>query len=225
MQKAPTGAFCITFAPALNNKLSEWQHNLNSNLTRRQLNLKNGQRRQVFTVTLFTPLHCFMFGCSEFHTRMESRSTPMPSRRQPSRSASSDSPGFEKTDGSQSDSAVSSSITEGRSKQQPSLSHKMATFVGLRRGSSSANQLGTYLDIQSTLDISKLMGLIIPPKIYLGGGILESACRSVGRSVCLSVCLSVCRAVGRADGGSVCLQNLVHSTSPTVSAWITRYLL
>jgi hypothetical protein len=74
---------------------------------------------------------------------MESRSTPMPARRAPPRSSSNDSTGFEKTDGSQSDSAVSSSITEGRSKRRPSLSHKMASFVGLRRRSSSANQLGT----------------------------------------------------------------------------------
>ncbi|XP_060601574.1 regulating synaptic membrane exocytosis protein 1-like isoform X2 [Ruditapes philippinarum] len=78
---------------------------------------------------------------SEFTSRMESRSTPMPARRAPPRSSSNDSTGFEKTDGSQSDSAVSSSITEGRSKRRPSLSHKMASFVGLRRRSSSANQL------------------------------------------------------------------------------------
>ncbi|KAL4217596.1 regulating synaptic membrane exocytosis [Mactra antiquata] len=78
---------------------------------------------------------------SEFTSRMESRSTPMPARRAPPRSSSNDSTGFEKTDGSQSDSAVSSSITEGRSKRRPSLSHKIGTFVGLRRRSSSATQL------------------------------------------------------------------------------------
>ena len=80
---------------------------------------------------------------SEFTTRMESRSTPMPSSRKPPvRSSSNESQqGYEKTDGSQSDSALGSSITEGRTKRRPSLSHKMASFVGLRRRSSSANQL------------------------------------------------------------------------------------
>lgn len=71
----------------------------------------------------------------------------MPTRRVPPRSSSNDSTGFEKTDGSQSDSAVSSSITEGRSKRRPSLSHKMASFVGLRRRSSSANQLGMNINV------------------------------------------------------------------------------
>ena len=81
---------------------------------------------------------------SEFSNRMESRIPPMPSRRPPPRSSSNDSQGFEKTDGSQSDSAVSNSITEGRSKRRPSLSHKIGSFVGLRRRSSSANQLGVF---------------------------------------------------------------------------------
>ena len=88
---------------------------------------------------------------SEFTSRMESRSTPMPSRRAPPRSSSNDSTGFEKTDGSQSDSAVSSSITEGRSKRRPSISHKVASFVGIRRRSSSANQLGRKVYIQPLL--------------------------------------------------------------------------
>ncbi|KAH3709231.1 hypothetical protein DPMN_068693 [Dreissena polymorpha] len=74
---------------------------------------------------------------------MESRGTPMPARRAPPRSTSNESSVMEQNDGSQSDSAVSNSITEGRSKRRPSISHKMATFVGLRRRSSSATQLGT----------------------------------------------------------------------------------
>ncbi|XP_052764130.1 regulating synaptic membrane exocytosis protein 2-like [Mya arenaria] len=78
---------------------------------------------------------------SEFRGRMESRATPMPARRAPPRSTSNDSTGFEKNDGSQSDSALSSSIVEGRSKRRPSIGHKMASFVGLRKRSSSANQL------------------------------------------------------------------------------------
>ncbi|WAR16283.1 RIMS2-like protein, partial [Mya arenaria] len=81
------------------------------------------------------------FERGEFRGRMESRATPMPARRAPPRSTSNDSTGFEKNDGSQSDSALSSSIVEGRSKRRPSIGHKMASFVGLRKRSSSANQL------------------------------------------------------------------------------------
>ncbi|XP_070209321.1 regulating synaptic membrane exocytosis protein 2-like isoform X2 [Littorina saxatilis] len=75
---------------------------------------------------------------SEFASKMESRTT-IP-RKQVTRSSSSDSQGFEKTDGSVSDSAVSSSVTEGR-KRRPSLGHKVASLVGLNRRSSSATQL------------------------------------------------------------------------------------
>ena len=98
---------------------------------------------QCFPCPCFLKAIIIMFIISEFTTRMESRSTPMPSSRKPPvRSSSNESqPGFEKTDGSQSDSALGSSITEGRCKRRPSLSHKIGSFVGLRRRSSSANQL------------------------------------------------------------------------------------
>ncbi|KAL8572844.1 hypothetical protein ACOMHN_011093 [Nucella lapillus] len=75
---------------------------------------------------------------SEFTSKMESRTT-IP-RKQVTRSSSNDSQGFEKNDGSMSDSAVSSSVTEGR-KRRPSLGHKVASLVGLNRRSSSATQL------------------------------------------------------------------------------------
>ncbi|KAK3576252.1 hypothetical protein CHS0354_027051 [Potamilus streckersoni] len=79
---------------------------------------------------------------SEFTSKMESRSTPMPSaKRSVPISSSTESQSFEKTDGAQSDSAVSGSITEGRSKRRPSLSHKIGSFVGLRRRSNSATQI------------------------------------------------------------------------------------
>ena len=81
---------------------------------------------------------CILFVLSEFASKMESRTT-IP-RKQVTRSASNDSQGFEKTDGSVSDSAVSSSVTEGR-KRRPSLGHKVASLVGLNRRSSSATQL------------------------------------------------------------------------------------
>ena len=103
---------------------------------------------------------------SEFHTRMESRSTPMPSRRPPPRSTSNDSPGFEKTDGSQSDSAVSSSITEGRSKRRPSLSHKLGSFMGIGRRSSSANHLGTLLNLLPQLWLFTLYCFCLPIEGY-----------------------------------------------------------
>ncbi|KAK7480085.1 hypothetical protein BaRGS_00028645 [Batillaria attramentaria] len=75
---------------------------------------------------------------SEFASKMESRTT-IP-RKQVTRSSSSDSTSFEKNDGSVSDSAVSSSVTEGR-KRRPSFGHKVASLVGLNRRSSSATQL------------------------------------------------------------------------------------
>uniref|UniRef100_A0A0L8FII0 Regulating synaptic membrane exocytosis protein 2 n=1 Tax=Octopus bimaculoides TaxID=37653 RepID=A0A0L8FII0_OCTBM len=75
---------------------------------------------------------------SEFTSKMESRTT-IP-KRQIIRSPSSESSSFERNDGSISDSAVSSSVIEGR-KRRPSLGHKVAAFVGLSRRSSSAVQL------------------------------------------------------------------------------------
>ncbi|XP_025090828.1 regulating synaptic membrane exocytosis protein 2-like isoform X2 [Pomacea canaliculata] len=74
----------------------------------------------------------------DFTSKMESRTT-IP-RKQVVRSSSSESQSLEKTDGSVSDSAVSSSVTEGR-KRRPSLGHKVASLVGLSRRSSSATQL------------------------------------------------------------------------------------
>ena len=73
---------------------------------------------------------------------MESRTT-MP-KRQIIRSPSSESSSFERNDGSISDSAVSSSVIEGR-KRRPSLGHKVAAFVGLSRRSSSAMHLAGRL--------------------------------------------------------------------------------
>ncbi|XP_041361301.1 regulating synaptic membrane exocytosis protein 2-like isoform X3 [Gigantopelta aegis] len=76
---------------------------------------------------------------SEFTQKMESKTT-IPRSRPVVRSTNNDTPSYDKNDGSMSDSAVSSSLTEGR-KRRPSLSHKMASFVGLNRRSSSATQL------------------------------------------------------------------------------------
>ncbi|XP_046375678.1 regulating synaptic membrane exocytosis protein 2-like isoform X2 [Haliotis rufescens] len=76
---------------------------------------------------------------SEFTSKMESRTT-MPRRQQAARSTANDSQSYDRNDGSMSDSAVSSSVTEGR-KRRPSLGHKVASLVGLSRRSSSATQL------------------------------------------------------------------------------------
>ncbi|XP_067665967.1 regulating synaptic membrane exocytosis protein 2-like isoform X8 [Haliotis asinina] len=76
---------------------------------------------------------------SEFTSKMESRTT-MPRRQQAARSTANDSQNYDRNDGSMSDSAVSSSVTEGR-KRRPSLGHKVASLVGLNRRSSSATQL------------------------------------------------------------------------------------
>ena len=70
---------------------------------------------------------------------MESKTT-IPRSRPVVRSTNSDVPPYDKNDGSMSDSAVTSSVTDGR-KRRPSLSHKVASFVGLSRRSSSATQL------------------------------------------------------------------------------------
>lgn len=74
---------------------------------------------------------------------MESRTTiqKKPAQSSASRSgANGNSGNYEKNDGSVSDSAVSSSVTEGR-KRRPSLGHKVASLVGLSRRSSSATHL------------------------------------------------------------------------------------
>ena len=75
---------------------------------------------------------------SEFTQKMESKST-MP-RRQVTRTGSNDSQGYEKSDGSMSDSALSTPVTEGR-RRRTSISNKMANFVNLPWKSSSATQL------------------------------------------------------------------------------------
>ena len=85
--------------------------------------------------------------CSEFASKMESRAGgPAASgsgraKKPLNRSLSnSDVAGYEKNDGSMSDSAVTSSLTEGR-KRRPSLGYKVAALVGLSRRSSSTSQL------------------------------------------------------------------------------------
>ena len=54
--------------------------------------------------------------------------------------SNSDVVGYEKNDGSISDSAVSTSVVQGR-KRRPSLGYKVAALVGLSRKSSSTSQL------------------------------------------------------------------------------------
>ncbi|XP_076083507.1 regulating synaptic membrane exocytosis protein 2-like isoform X11 [Mytilus galloprovincialis] len=79
---------------------------------------------------------------SEFTQKMESKSTTMQRRQQVARSGSNDGQGgFEKSDGSLSDSALSAPVTEGRSRRRTSISNKMANFVNLPWKSNSATQL------------------------------------------------------------------------------------
>lgn len=92
---------------------------------------------------------------SEFTSKMESRTT-MP-KRQIIRSPSSESSSFERNDGSISDSAVSSSVIEGR-KRRPSLGHKVAAFVGLSRRSSSAMHLAETNKKKSSVQRSEEVG-------------------------------------------------------------------
>ena len=81
--------------------------------------------------------------CSEFSNKMGSRaggqrsSRPAPLNRSFS---NSDVVGYEKNDGSVSDSALSSSVTEGR-KRRPSLGNKITALVKFSRKSSSTSQL------------------------------------------------------------------------------------
>ena len=92
-------------------------------------------------------LEIFFRCCSEFTSKMESRaggSTPSSSasRKPFNRSLSnSDVAGYEKNDGSVSDSALSSSVTENRKSRRPSLGYKVAALVGLSKKSSSTSQL------------------------------------------------------------------------------------
>ncbi|CAC5396537.1 RIMS2 [Mytilus coruscus] len=79
---------------------------------------------------------------SEFTQKMESKSTTMQRRQQVARSGSNDGQGgYEKSDGSLSDSALSAPVTEGRSRRRTSISNKMANFVNLPWKSNSATQL------------------------------------------------------------------------------------
>ena len=71
--------------------------------------------------------------------------------------SNSDVSGFEKTDGSISDSAVSSSVTEGR-KRRPSLGYKVAALVGLSRKSNSTSQLTGIGKSKSHIEIYLLQG-------------------------------------------------------------------
>ena len=81
---------------------------------------------------------------------MEARVPNPRSTRSLNRSLSnSDVVGYEKNDGSISDSAVSSSVTEGR-KRRPSLGYKVAALVGLSRKSSSTSQLAATGELLTT---------------------------------------------------------------------------
>ncbi|XP_064652466.1 regulating synaptic membrane exocytosis protein 2-like isoform X3 [Lineus longissimus] len=87
---------------------------------------------------------------SEFTSKMEMRGggagpaapTNTPNPRPFNRSLSNTDVGqYDKNDGSVSDSAVTSNVTEGR-KRRPSIGYKVAALVGLSRRSSSTSQLG-----------------------------------------------------------------------------------
>lgn len=94
---------------------------------------------------------------SEFASQMESRG---PIRRAMNRSQSNTDVGnYERTDGSMSDSAVSSSVTEGR-KRRPSISMKVAALVGLSRKSNSASQLGITGRVPASTDNPCIMNPI-----------------------------------------------------------------
>ncbi|KAI8764624.1 regulating synaptic membrane exocytosis protein 2 isoform X3, partial [Biomphalaria glabrata] len=107
---------------------------------------------------------------SEFASKMESRTT-IPQRRQQavSKSSASDSQGFDQNDGSVSDSAVTTSVTEGR-KRRPSIGHKMAALVGLNRRSSSASQLAGGGKKRSSFQRSEEIG-----PVDLRGGMSKQA--------------------------------------------------
>ncbi|KAK6167619.1 hypothetical protein SNE40_021600 [Patella caerulea] len=104
---------------------------------------------------------------SEFTSKMESRTT-IPRSRNVVKSTSNDQ-GLDQNDGSVSDSAISSSITEGR-KRRPSLSNKVANFVGLKRRSSSANQLAEKGKKKSSFQRSEEVG-----PVDLRGGMSKQA--------------------------------------------------
>ncbi|ESP02665.1 hypothetical protein LOTGIDRAFT_65469, partial [Lottia gigantea] len=84
--------------------------------------------------------------------------------------STSNEQGLDQNDGSVSDSALSTSITDGRSKRRPSLSNKVANFVGLKRRSSSANQLAEKGKKKSSFQRSEEVG-----PVDLRGGMSKQA--------------------------------------------------
>ncbi|CAG5135117.1 unnamed protein product, partial [Candidula unifasciata] len=103
---------------------------------------------------------------SEFASKMESRTTIPQRRVQAVRTSSNES---QENDGSVSDSAVTTSVTEGR-KRRPSIGHKMAALVGLNRRSSSATQLAGGGRKMSSFQRSEEIG-----PIDLRGGMSKQA--------------------------------------------------
>ena len=92
-------------------------------------------------------------------------------KKPPNRSLSnSDVAGYEKNDGSMSDSAVTSSLTEVR-KRRPSLGYKVAALVGLSRRSSSTSQLSATGEAPPCAK----------PQTQTGGGILGTIRASIFR--------------------------------------------
>ena len=94
----------------------------------------------------------FHLPLSEFTSKMERRAgtghtssrTPAPKTPLNRSLSNNDVAAEEKTDGSVSDSAVSASVTEGRShRRRPSLGYKVAALVGLSRKSNSTSQLSS----------------------------------------------------------------------------------
>ena len=122
---------------------------------------------------------------SEFTSKMESRAGGSSSQgsknaRAPlNRSLSNSDVGhYEKTDGSISDSAVSSSVTEGR-KRRPSLGYKVAALVGLSRKSNSTSQLSATGTVHLHPSVTQLYCMSIL-YIMLHAGLLYMVCAFTG---------------------------------------------
>ncbi|KAK3088809.1 hypothetical protein FSP39_024004 [Pinctada imbricata] len=110
---------------------------------------------------------------SEFTKGMEKKTT-MP-RRQLPRNSSNDSQGEEKNDGSVSDSALSASVTEGR-RRRPSLTHKVASLVGLPWRSNSASQIAEGNKKRSSFVRSEEVGAHgTEVKLPVGRGMIKQA--------------------------------------------------
>ena len=137
------------------------------------------------------------------------------SRKSFSRS-NSDVAGYEKNDGSVSDSALSSSVTESR-KRRPSLGYKVAALVGLSKKSSSTSQLagqGGSIDAQDQSEAQYLppeghvivVGMGSPSEMssFNGtGGSLERGGSSFDRGMgLLTQRISFDQVVGTLDKGS-----------------------